>query len=67
MHWRRAAKQVPARNGGARGTDHRSNQSLAAASRTRRRLLLLDDRALDDVGMGHMRRDAECRKWFWQE
>jgi uncharacterized protein YjiS (DUF1127 family) len=35
-------------------------------SRQRAALADLDARFLRDIGLHHMQRDAECRKWFWQ-
>jgi len=34
--------------------------------RSRRHLAALDDRELDDVGLGRDQRRAECQKRFWQ-
>jgi uncharacterized protein YjiS (DUF1127 family) len=34
--------------------------------RSRRHLAALDDRELDDIGLGRNRRRAECQKRFWQ-
>jgi len=34
--------------------------------RSRRHLADLDDRELDDIGLGRARRRAECQKRFWQ-
>ena len=34
--------------------------------RSRRHLAVLDDRELDDIGLGRDRRRAECQKRFWQ-
>ncbi|HTE80455.1 MAG TPA: DUF1127 domain-containing protein [Reyranella sp.] len=34
--------------------------------RSRRHFAALDDRELDDIGLGRDRRRAECQKRFWQ-
>ena len=54
---------------GERPLGHRILLTLALwhhRHRSRRHLAALDDRELDDVGLNHARRQAECRKRFWQ-
>lgn len=35
-------------------------------ARTRRQLARLDTAGLQDIGLCHAERDAECARWFWQ-
>lgn len=39
----------------------------AQRRRTRNRLVDLEDRLLEDIGITRHEADAEHRKWFWQE